>query len=38
VWEFVVILDDSPTHVVDTLVHLITVLCNLVLEHRTLLL
>jgi hypothetical protein len=38
VWEFIVVLDDSPVRVVGTCAHLITVLCNLVLEHRTLLL
>jgi hypothetical protein len=37
-WESVIILDDSPVHVVGMHAHLITVLCNLMLECWSLLL
>jgi hypothetical protein len=37
-WKAVIVLNDSPMHVTGPSVHLVMVLCNLILEHRTLLL
>jgi hypothetical protein len=37
-WESIVVLDDSSVRVASTCTHLVMVLCDLVLERRTLLL
>jgi hypothetical protein len=37
-WESVVVLDDSLVRIMGTRAHLVMVLCDLMLEHRVLLL